>query len=155
MLFFQDFHSGWATSWYNFDFVINLGWHFLWEEKKEKPLKGTESKSVLIFNWMIGEVSSCLSFSEAKQNIKSKTWNLHPGFIMKFSFIHLFFNVVSSIIITSMFQLCCSNVRLHWSIDSSPVRSCQIKNRKVTFCTNQGNHPHMDLRRCTETPYRQ
>ena len=24
-----------------------------------------------------------------------------------------------------MFQLCCSNVRRHWSIDSKPVRSCE------------------------------
>lgn len=26
--------------------------------------------------------------------------------------------------LTSMFQLCCSNVLRHWSIDSNPVRSC-------------------------------
>lgn len=92
--------------------------------------------------WKQNRQQSCKkkkTFKKWEINIKTLEFGIEDFIIcpeVSWNSIYVLFCFI--IFITSMFQLCCSNVRRHWSIDSSPVRSCQNKNKNaVNYLTRQ------------------
>lgn len=159
MLFFQDFHSGWATSWYNFDFVINLVWHTSFGKRKKKnPWKELKvSQFWFLIGWL-GRFLHALVSVKQSRTLKVKLGICILGLSWN-SVSFIYFSMLShpsssSPRCSSCAVLTCACIGPLTPVPSGPVRSktkrlsfAQIKEITPTWIWGGAQKLHTDSKR--------